>query len=161
MLNEMSLRERLEEITPLSPPDECHNLLGLITDAKRILKELEDAARARMKDIVEATPSKSVTLGHIRYYIGTEKIVKPTTLSAVGVQIFTAAGGSWEDFVQCLSANAFKQGECRKALRRFYGEEAGDKIFDAVFTTTERTEVREGKPVKAVGLQVFTSRFNK
>jgi len=159
LLNELSLRERLEEITPLSPPEDCHNLLGLITDAKRILKELEDAARARMQEIVEATPSKSVTLGHIRYYIGTEKIVKPTTLSAVGVQIFIAAGGSWEDFVQCLSMSAFKPGECRKTLRRFHGEEAGDKIFDAVFSTTEKTEVREGKPVKSVGLQRYDTRF--
>jgi hypothetical protein len=150
-VNELQLKEKAEELTPLSDPAEAANLLGLVAEAERRLDDIKSQIKVAMLQILTNQPNQSFTHGVIRYYIGTKKSTKPTALKAVAEAVLTATGGDLDGFTQCLSTNAFKPGQCREVL--------GQATWDTVFRVEEELEVREGKPERVKKLIAVDTRF--
>jgi hypothetical protein len=137
--------EGLDEATPF---DELVNVLGLITDIKRLLEakrhEVEDKA------IAYIDRHGDQVVGDVRYFAGASKSYKSKDLVSTAESLMQACGGDWRAFVDVLSVNAFKPSEARKILGERFGE---------LFETKIAWKLVEGKPV--AGLQKIDTKFLK
>jgi len=129
------------------------NVLGIIAECKRGLAELQKLAEAVAVERLEAIGPQ--VIGSIRYYAGVSKTTKPRDLREAVEAIMHASGGEWPRFVDCLSSNALKTGECRK----LFAEAGSPELFDVVFETVEKAELKEGKAPKE--LQTINLAFVK
>ena len=117
--------------------DDIATALGILKTRKDQLSQITALLEDAMLKHIIAT-GESITVGMTRYYAGVDKVTKckdPRALleTMLGLDIDTAA--------DCLSANAWKPGQCREAL--------GDAWHEH-FEVTERDRLKEGKPQRTL-----------
>lgn len=110
-------------------------------------RELQRELKDRMKPWIES--NGPVVIGDVRYVLVNKKTEKVRSLRSAIENLYTATGGDFDAFVDCLSMNAIKPGAAKKVL----GSE-----FENVFEVIVETDV-EGKPVKQVA--ALNDRFLK
>jgi hypothetical protein len=153
-MNDLATIEKsVIELTDATPADRIAEVRMAVDFAKQECARLGKLLDERMMEIIRDTGP--ITIGPIRYYIGTPK----ETHARDGVNLFDtlmeAAQGDVEQIVKCFSANWPKPGTIRELFERIGRPE----WFDRCFVVTEREELREGKPVKVKKLMKMDERF--
>jgi hypothetical protein len=132
-----------------APTDTLLDYGGRIDAAKALLKEISQRWEAAMVSRIER--DGPIEVGPIRYYAGPDKDTKCVDVRATTEACMDAAQGDVDAYTSVLSSNAYKPGACRKLLP--------PEKFDALFVTTERVVLKEGKPAKQ--LQKVNTSFLK
>lgn len=111
---------------------------------KQAMREVDSRFDAALIAWIEA--NGAIESGDTRYYVGPQKDTKcndqPATLA-----VLLELGGP-DAAGKCLASGAFKLTPCRELLA---------EQFDAHFTTTEKPDLKTGKPVKK--LHAVNERF--
>ena len=81
----------------------------------------------------------SLECGEIRWYTGVDKVTKCVDQRETLGALLRAADGDLDSLAGCLAAGAFKPGAARQVL---------DTDYDRYFTTTEKPDLKTGKPSK-------------
>jgi len=106
---------------------------------------------AAMIEFIKA--NGDLTIGPVRYYVGSKKAVKCRDLGETAKTMLELGG---VDLLRdVLSSGAFKHGESRKRL----DELGSPELFDVLFETTQEEQLKDGKPVKKDSLLSFDDRF--
>ena len=90
--------------------------------------------------------------GSIKYYVGVAKTTKCVSVRDTLEAVLEASSGDYDAVVSCLSANAWKHGQCGKLL--------SPDQYAKLFVVSEDDELREGK-AKPEKLIKFDERFAK
>lgn len=149
-MNDTALVNAVAAIDPAAPVEVLADAIGKVDAAKRFLREVDADLTARLLEHVQA--NGPVTVGTVRYYAGTEKVTKVRDARQAMHLLLEATGGDVDTLAELQAANAWKPGACRTVLGDRWGE---------VFEVTEKTVLKDGKPVRAVGLQRADERFLK
>jgi len=137
------------EVSDLSTEDSRDRAIDLYMRAEVALgmaREIKSIVAEKLAEWIDQ--NGEITVGDIRYYVGKSKTQKPRDLREVADRVLTAVAGDLDAFVDVLAANAFKPGAAKKLL--------GDQ-FDEVFETTEKLDLRTGKPARE--LKVVNTKF--
>jgi hypothetical protein len=117
------------------------------------------AAAQELKRMVKAAGLEHVehhgefVVGDTRFYKTIDKTDKPRDVPRMTYKALAAKAGGDEDAVlECLAADAFKPGACRKLL--------GDE-YHLHFKTEIKYEVATGKPRKVIGTKSLTFNGSK
>lgn len=116
-------------------------------------RELKAKLEAAMIRFIQA--NGEVTIGPVRYYVGTKKTTKCLD-NGEAVKSMLELGGV-ELLRDVLSSSAFKHGAARKRLAELGCED----VYDRLFETSEEQELKDGKAVKTVSLLSFDERFKR
>jgi len=118
------------------------------------IRHMQDAVEAAVARVAEVrtvwtqaliewiNANGDLVVGDIRYYVGTSKTTKCIDKGQTLFNILDAAAGDLDSVARCLSANAWKPGECRGILK---GE-----LWDENFTVEPVMDLKTGKPKKQV-----------
>lgn len=137
--NEIAL---LREFSPITP-DEIILLRNRLAEFKRRASELLNMVDERLMVPYVKTHGEIVIGPGVKWVMKIEKTVKVRDLRQAIEGLYAATNGDFDAFVQCLSVNALKPGECRKVL--------GGR-FDALFETVVREDVELKQPKKVLAL---------
>ena len=118
----------------------------MIVLLKRVAREFSQMAEAAQIDFVNR--NGEVTVGDVRYYVGNVNSTKCNDNKAAVQALLTVTGGDADKLAECIASDGLKPGACRTVL--------ADQ-FDAHFTTTAKSDLKTGKPTKA--LHRVDSRF--
>jgi len=128
-------------------PEKVISVLGHVDRLKQLTRELnklaEDAA------ILVINTHGDITVGDIRYYVGTEKKTECTDVVATLDALLAHSAGDLATFATFLSSDAIKPGAAKAAL--------GDD--SPLFKTTTVPDLKTGKPKR--GLVKLNTQFTK
>jgi hypothetical protein len=147
------LQQAALAISPHSTVDEACDVISRIDAAMERAKEL----RATLEQVVTEWVKENGPLmfGTIRFYLGTEKKVICKGNKECLEAMLRVCGGDVEAVAKLLGSGAFKYGSVRTTL-----EMAGvPEKFDELFETTEKEELKEGKPEKVKKLRRVDEKF--
>jgi hypothetical protein len=132
---------------PDLPMDQVLDVMNAVEVFQHQAREIKQQLEQRLKDWI--LEHGEIEIGDKRYYVGVHRKSKPAIpLPELVAVLMDVTGGDFDRFCQLLAANAFKPGECKKAL--------GER-FDEVFETTTETDVETGKPKQSV--KMFDKKF--
>jgi hypothetical protein len=100
------------------------------------LKEARAMWEAKMVEHIQR--NGPVEVGTVRYYVGPKRTTKCVDVPGAVEALLAKVEGDFQRFCDHLSSGAVKYGAARDTL------DPAD--FDRLFTTTEETELKEGKP---------------
>jgi hypothetical protein len=114
---------------------------------KRILKVVDDLFEQNVR------AHGQITVGDIRYYIGTETKNKPKlSPAAILEKLFIAAEGDFGRVAEAFKSDAFKPGACKTILV---------EAFPECFDTIVETDLKTGKPLtrlKDINMRFVTTK---
>lgn len=113
-------------------------LLNAAGFMKEKLKELATKCDEILKAFIQK--NGDIEVGTCRWYVGTETHHKPRDHGTVLKTLLAHFDGDMDSLANTLASDAWKTGAVRKAL--------GDDVFEALFDTIVRADVKTGKPVK-------------
>lgn len=109
----------------------------LVRRARELKAEAEQAAIGWIQ-----RSGEDLVCGDVRYYVGTEKKVKPKDKAEVLDALLNAKDGDVAGIGEYLSSDPFKHG----AVRELVGEEKFTLLFEVRFDA----DLKTGKPVKGL-----------
>jgi hypothetical protein len=130
-----------------SAPDKVVAVLGHVDRLKQLARELNKMAEDAAILVINA--HGDITVGDIRYYVGTEKQTECTNVVAALDALLAHSGGDLATFATFLASGAIKPGAAKAAL----GEDS------PLFKTTIVSDLKTGKPKK--GLVKLNTTFTK
>lgn len=124
---------------PAVPAEVVAEAIGKVDALMRFARELRaNCDRVVLEWVLLNGP---LTVGDVKYYAGFRKVTKCQDNAAAVELLLTETGGDVQQLAACIASDGLKPGACREVLGPRFGE---------VFTTEERPELREGKPVKGL-----------
>jgi 5-methylthioribose kinase len=135
------LRAIIHAIGPSSTQDEVLTALNSAKAHAAEARELVKLAEQIAIEWIQENKRDLIVSDTVRYYVGTEKKEACKDVRAACEKILDKIAGDFAAFADCLSSNPFKFGAVRKLL--------GD-AYAATFTTTTVTDLKTGKPAKAL-----------
>ena len=141
-VSQLTTAQQLTEFVDQLDTDATQDVMLAVEDRiayiKQSAKELDGTFKKRMYDWIEVNGEISLPALNLRWYNAITKRTKANDNGKLLEALFQTTGGDVDQFVKCLSSNAFKQGECRHVL--------GDEDWAKHFTVTEIEDVKTGKP---------------
>jgi hypothetical protein len=128
---------RVSAIDASTPFPDVANVLGLIDEGMRRLRELK--AEAEAVAVEQLRRDGPQVVGTVRYYAGPTKDHKCRDVRAT---VDLLMGLDLAVLGECLSTSAVKAGAFRKAV----ADVGKPELFGEHFETVERWDVKEGKP---------------
>ena len=160
----LAIQAKVEETIEKSHSAEIGDIfltIDLIKSMEARLKELRsqvsEVAITRLTIAGATKPGNAIIIGGMMRWAGASKEVKSRNLRDTTEGMMKAVGGDWQRFTDCLSTNAFKPGECRKAIAESF---PGDFLFDKLFVTTEKWKLDE-RDFPVAALQEINTAFLK
>lgn len=133
----------LGAVATADTPERIIEILSLVEAVARNVRETWKRA-AEQRALEYIAEHGEFVVGPTRYYAGVDKTTKVKDKAAALDRILEMAGGNVEQAAQYLSSEPYKHGAIRTALAA-----AGlDGVFEDLFETVEKDELREGKPSK-------------
>lgn len=149
----MSAIEKVSGLSIESAHDDLAEAIVAVHFLKQSAKEID--AQLKFKMIEWIQKHGEITIGPIRYYLGTPKKYKIHSIQEALEILMDLASGDVALFSSWFASSPLKHGAIRKAM-----EESGcaDK-FELVFEVTEDTTLEEGKPKKVKKLMSSNDDF--
>jgi len=119
-------------------PDALLKTMNDLDLLKREVRELGHLMEAAAIDWIKA--HGDITVGEMRYYVGTTTHSKSTDHKATVDAILRAAGGDLDQLAECISSDGLKSGACKKLL--------GETVFHTKFSTVVMSDLKTGKPLR-------------
>jgi hypothetical protein len=140
------LGAEVEDLAEGDSLDRALDLFHRVEIVASMVREIKSKCAEQLAKWIEK--NGEITMGDVRYYVGTTKSHKPHDLRYALHRTLEAVGGDLDALADALSSDAFKAGHAKKIL----GEH-----FDEVFATTEKLDLRTGKPARE--LKVVNTKF--
>jgi hypothetical protein len=121
-------------------------------------KEQDRRLKEAMTRHIQMT-GRDLVIGTVRYYVGTKKDTKDRSPRHTLEVLLEAVAGDLDKLAEALSTNAIKHGAARTILIEALGEDAGRSKWVECFVVEEKTELKEGKPVRVKELVKVDERF--
>ena len=116
--------------------------LGQLDALMSAARQLKDLLEQAVIEWIEAHGDLHVPGMSVRYYTGTRKSTKCIDVYRTFEAILEAPGGDLDKTLGTLASGAIKHGAARSVLSQ--------EIFDRLFLTEEKPELKEGKPRKSL-----------
>lgn len=132
--------------TPLDEVLETRMKLAFMQEQ---IKELKARLDEKLAEWIEA--NGEIRFGSKRLYVGVKKDTKCRALRPAMEALLNACGGDWEQFCECMASSAIKYGAAKSVM--------GEEVWKEHFEVVEKTELKEGEPVKVKGLIEIDDNF--
>ncbi len=136
--------EALASIDSEATAEQILAVLDQVAIAQRQAREFKRLAEEAVIEWIDK--HGELTVGDIRYYVGTTKTVKAVDNANIGDALLEVTGGDVDRLNECLTSNPWKHGQVRKVLEQFGAE----SMFDDLFTTETRKDLKTGKPTRSL-----------
>jgi hypothetical protein len=144
-----TIEQSVWAIAPETHIDTVAAVIDRVGYVEKQLKEFKASLEERLTEWVKT--NGDLTIGDVRYYLGTKKTTKCANVPETIQAILETTGGDFDRLCEHLSSGCVKYGAAKETL--------GDERFGLLFTVAEETEIREGKPVKVKRLQKTNDAF--
>lgn len=139
IVDDLSIIKAVDAVTPKASDEQIATALAKVQAVEHFAKEVRGWLKERMLEIIAAR-GEDITIGEVRYYAAHPTDVDCTDAPGLLLALMRAREGDIEGVARdYLSKDAFKQGACKEPL--------GDE-WKRYFKTTQRTVLKEGKPVR-------------
>ena len=116
--------------------------LGQLDVLMSAARQLKDNLEQAVIEWIEEHGDLHVPGMSVRYYAGIRKSTKCTDVPKAFLALLEASGGDLDKALGTLASGAIKHGAARGLL--------AEAVFDSLFVTEEKPELKEGKPRKSL-----------